>query len=84
MDCRRCGGSGKLSIKLGKPDPQRDTHAPYTGVWCVYPPVTCAVCHGSGKERFKNNHLAMRRIHLNDQGVPTRNTSAIADRDENT
>jgi hypothetical protein len=83
MECRRCGGSGNLVIRLGKPDPSRDTHAPYTGPWCVYPPRRCPVCYGTGTERFKNNPLRGRAVHLNDQGVPTKNVR-LADRDENT
>lgn len=78
MDCRRCGGSGELSIKLGKPDPESDTHATYTGVWCVYPTLRCIVCYGSGTERDKPNTLAWWRIHLNEQGIPT-NRSTIVD-----
>ena len=53
MECRRCGGEGTLTIKLGKPDPKRDTHASYGGMWCVYPPRTCGHCHGKGQERDK-------------------------------
>ena len=78
MDCRRCGGTGELSIKLGKPDPERDTHAAHTGPWCVYPAHRCVVCYGSGVERDKPNTLAWWRIHLNVQGIPT-NRSTIVD-----
>ncbi len=46
--CRRCDGRGTLSIRLGKPDPARDLHMRYDGVWCVYPTVDCGVCLGSG------------------------------------
>ena len=53
MQCRRCEGGGQLTIRLGQPDPDRDTHLSYRGVWCVYPPRTCGVCHGTGVERDK-------------------------------
>ena len=67
MDCRRCGGSGKLVVKTGKPDPSRDTHEPYTGLWC-YSRKRCPVCYGGGVERDKDNPLAEMRVHLNADG----------------
>ena len=72
MNCRRCGGTGELIYKFGKPDPTRDTHVPYHGPWCVYPPVRCPVCYGSGVERDKPNLVAHTRVHLNEQGQPTK------------
>ena len=51
MECRRCGGIGKLTIRLSKPG--QDRHAAYMGVWCVYQPQTCGVCHGTGREKVK-------------------------------
>jgi hypothetical protein len=68
MDCRRCNGSGELSSKLGKPDPKRDTHAPYNGPWCVYPSRLCPVCYGTGVVRDRENRVANRRIRLNSDG----------------
>jgi len=67
MDCRRCGGSGKLVVKTGKPDPSRDYHTPYTGLWC-YSKGQCPVCYGGGVERDKPNLMAGMRVHFNADG----------------
>jgi hypothetical protein len=80
MDCRRCKGEGQLSIKLGRPDPDRDSHQTYLGPWCIYPPKRCMVCYGAGVEREKYNDVAMMRVHLNVDGIPTKR-SAVADRE---
>jgi len=71
MDCRRCGGSGELVVKTGKPDPSRDTHTPYAGVWCISE-SRCPVCHGYGVEREKTNTVAGMRIHFNVDGYAIR------------
>ena len=51
MQCRRCEGTGTLTIRLGKPG--HDRHAAYKGLWCVFPSHSCGVCRGTGKERDK-------------------------------
>ena len=71
MDCRRCGGKGKLVTKTGKPDPSRSTHERYTGLWC-YSSARCPVCHGYGIEKDKPNPVAGMRIHFNADGIPTK------------
>jgi hypothetical protein len=71
VDCRRCEGSGKLRIRRGKPDPNRDTHETYDGLWCLTIVDPCPVCYGSGVERDKPNPIAGWRIHLDDEGRPT-------------
>ena len=60
-----------LVVRTGKPDPLRDTHKPYTGLWC-YSRGRCAVCYGSGVERNKDNPLAGVRVHLNADGYVVR------------
>ena len=67
-DCRRCDGAGTLSIKLGAPDPKRDTHAPYKGAWYTFPPVRCPVCRGTGTERLRPNQAAGWRMAVNNDG----------------
>ena len=67
MKCRRCDGEGELTIRLGKPDPSRNNHAAYTGVWCVYPAVECEVCLGFGNERDKINKQAGKRVQIHDK-----------------
>ena len=61
MMCRRCDGEGTLTIKLGTPDPSRDTHARYEGEWITYPTVDCSVCLGFGNEPDKPNRQAGKR-----------------------
>jgi len=51
--CGRCEGKGRLSIRLGRPDPDRDNHATYTGVWCIYPETGCDVCLGTGWRKIR-------------------------------
>lgn len=79
MDCRRCGGSGELVIKTGKPDPTRDTHAPYTGMWC-YSKNRCAVCFGAGVERDKPNPMAGMKVHFNVDGYTTKKENINAEK----
>jgi len=67
MTCRRCGGKGELSIRLGPPDPSRDTHAVYKGEWITYPTVECPICLGFGNERDKINEQAGKRVMIRDE-----------------
>lgn len=67
MDCGRCNGKGTLDIKLGVPDPKRDTHAPYRGPWATFNRL-CPVCRGSGQRRDKPNYQAGWRIYLDRDG----------------
>ena len=66
MKCRRCDGEGKLSIKLGTPDPHRDTHSRYDGEWIVYPTHDCPVCDATGAEKDKwyANRQAGKRVEI--------------------
>jgi len=67
MQCRRCDGEGTLSIRLGKPDPSRNTHSAYKGLWCVYPKVECRQCLGFGNERDKPNKQAGKRVRIDNE-----------------
>ena len=51
--CGRCSGEGSLAIRLGKPNPERDTHSVYEGPWCLYPTHDCPACLGSGWRRVR-------------------------------
>ena len=51
--CGRCSGEGTLGVRLGRPDPERDTHVAYTGPWCLYPTVDCPACLGSGWRKVR-------------------------------
>jgi hypothetical protein len=68
MDCRRCGGSGELTTKHGRPG--HDRHTPYLGPWCVYPTSGCPVCYGTGVERDRENRMAGLHVHLDAEGRP--------------
>ena len=51
--CTACTGSGRRSIRLGRPDPERDTHETYKGPWCVYPETDCDACLGTGWRKIR-------------------------------
>lgn len=72
MDCRLCLGSGHRTVRLGRPDPDRDTHAPYRGPWCIVYDGPCRKCVGTGVEPFRKNRMAGLRIRLDANGRPYR------------
>lgn len=77
----RCQGSGEVVTLLGKPDPDRNTHAAYEGIWCVYPTRRCPVCGGKGKRNARPNRSAGMRIVFDENGWVT-DRSGFPDRKE--
>jgi hypothetical protein len=68
LTCNRCEGKGVLIIKVGAPDPERDTHVPYEGPWYEFPPTKCPVCRGSGERRDRENQQAGWTMTVNADG----------------
>ena len=81
MTCNRCEGKGALIIKMGAPDPERDTHKPYNGPWFEFPPTRCPVCYGKGTRRDRDNPSAGWSMVINADGyvVSKRRPSLIGD-----